>query len=90
MIYKIFSVYDSAAEAYLQPFFMPTKGEALRGFSEVVNDKNHQFGRHPDDYTLFELGEYDNTTAVFVMHSAPKSLGVAIEFVKSAALTKVS
>ena len=60
MLHKIFSVFDSKAELYLTPFFMKTKGEAVRGFEDVANDKNSAIGRHPEDYTLFELGEYDD------------------------------
>lgn len=83
MLHKIFSVYDSKAELYLTPFFMKTKGEAVRGFEDVANDKNSAIGRHAEDYTLFELGEYDDCSAIFSLHKTPISIGVALEFVKS-------
>ena len=63
---KCFTVYDSKAEAFLQPFFMQSKGAAIRGFTELVNDKNHSFGKYPGDYTLFELGSFDEQTGKFV------------------------
>ena len=86
MIHKVFSFYDSKAEAYLPPFFMKAKGEALRFFSDLANDKtnaNNPIGKHPEDYTLFELGTFYDDNAQFQMGETPKSLGVAIEFVKS-------
>ena len=52
MIHKIFSVYDSKVEAYLQPFFMQTRGAAVRAITELVADPKHQFGKYPMDYTL--------------------------------------
>lgn len=82
MIMKVFTVFDSVAAVYMQPFFLQTKGQAIRAFSDSVADKNHQFSKHPDDYTLFELGEYDDSDASFDMLSSPLSLGVAVEFVK--------
>lgn len=39
--------------------------------------------RYPGDYTLFDLGEFDEETATFTLSSTPISLGVAVEFVKS-------
>lgn len=82
MISKIFSVYDSKSEAYLQPFFMQSRGAAVRAFVDIANDPSHAFHKHSADYTLFELGEYDDATASFLTHITPVSLGVALEFVK--------
>ncbi len=80
MIHRIFSVYDLKAEAYLQPFFCPTKGLAIRSFTEIINDRNHNFSKYPEDYTLFELGTFDDAKAKFDMFPAPQSLGVGNEF----------
>jgi len=80
MLHKVFTVFDTKVEAYNQPFFMKSRGEAIRAFSDIVNDKNHAFNRHPEDYVLFELGEYDDSCAKFNLYDAPHSLGVAIEF----------
>lgn len=83
MIYKVYSVFDSKIEAYLQPFFMQAKGQAIRGFSDLVNDKNHVFGKHPEDYCLFELGSYDDSSAKFDLNKNPLSIGVGVEFLKT-------
>lgn len=63
MILKIFAVRDMKAEAFLQPFFSPSVGSALRAFSDAVNDKNCPFNKHPDDYVLYEIGTYNDQTA---------------------------
>ena len=60
MIFKIFSVYDNKAKAYLPPFVLGQVGQAVREFAYCSNDKTHQFGRHPEDYTLTELGTFDD------------------------------
>lgn len=79
----IFSVYDSKVQSYANPFYANHRGEALRGLEEVANDKTHNIGKYPADFTLFELGNFDSDTGKFVLHSTPISLGVAIEYVKS-------
>lgn len=62
---EIFSVYDVAVEAYMQPFFAPTKGAAQRSLKDAVNDPKHEFSRHASDYVLFTMGYFDDTTGVF-------------------------
>lgn len=81
MINKVFSVYDSKAEMYLRPFLARSKGEALRGFSDASNDKTLEIGKHPEDYTLFYIAEFDESTGKYNNVLTPESLGVALEFV---------
>lgn len=76
---KIFCVYDCKVEAFLTPFFMSTKGEALRAWGTTVNDPSTNFFKYPGDYTLFELADFDSLTAAIVPHSAKVSLGTALE-----------
>lgn len=85
MIVQIFAIYDTKAESYLQPFFSQTRGAAIRAFTDSVNDTTgeSQFAKHPEDYTLFHLGHYDDQTSVITQNSTPQSLGVAIEFKKT-------
>lgn len=62
MIHKIYSVYDSKAETYTPPFFQHHEAMAVRTFGDCCNDINHTFGKHPEDYTLTDLGFYDDST----------------------------
>lgn len=78
MIKKVFSVYDEKSEAYLQPFYLDTVGQAIRAITDCVNDNNHAFCRHTADYTLFQLGEFDDSCGSFTDNR--KSLGSLVEF----------
>lgn len=60
MILYVFSVHDKAVNAFLQPFYCRSKGEAIRSFTEAVNDKSKPFGKHALDYALVSLGEFDD------------------------------
>ena len=77
---KMYCINDSKVEAFLHPFFVNAKGEAIRGFTELANDPKTNIGKYASDFTLFELGEFDNATAKFVLHSTPISIGLALEF----------
>lgn len=80
---KVFCVYDAKVEAFLNPFYNRTQGEAIRNFTNLANDKDSQVSLHPADYFLYQLGEYNQATGQFENLAQPKSLGPAIEYVKS-------
>lgn len=82
-ILKMFTIYDSKAEAYLRPFFCPTKGIALRSISDAVNTPGDNLQKHAADYTLFEIGEYDDSTGNITMHASKINLGVCHEFLNT-------
>lgn len=78
---RVFSVFDSKAGAYLQPFFSPTDATALRAFYKAVNEPGSMFGQNPGDYTLFEIGNWDEHGGTIASADAKKNLGCAIEMV---------
>lgn len=66
MILEMFSVYDTKVKSYLAPMYARTLGEAFRVFSDIVNTADHQFHKHPDDYILFHVGQFDDSSAGLV------------------------
>lgn len=76
-----FSVYDSKVEAFIQPFFAPKRAVGLRLFKAACNNESADFNRFAADYTLFELGEFNQETAEFILHPSPVNLGVALTFI---------
>jgi hypothetical protein len=72
----ICTVYDRASETYGRPMFVPAIGSAIRSFTDEVN-RNHadnQLFNHPDDFDLYELGEYDDQTSRITTLDLPKVL----------------
>lgn len=65
MNFKMCAVFDSAAKAYLPPFFLPELGMAHRMFMDGVNSEGHEWNRHPEDYALYHIGSFENTTGEF-------------------------
>jgi hypothetical protein len=82
MKHKVFSIHDNKASAFLPPFFLPQLGMALRVFTNCINESTHQFNKNPEDFTLFEIGEFDDEHGTLVPIS-PKSHGVGVEFIKT-------
>lgn len=76
----VFTVYDQKAEAFLPPFFVPSVGLATRAFTDCINSKDHQFGKHPADYTLFNLGTWNDDDASFDARTK-KSMGNGVEYI---------
>lgn len=72
---KMFTVFDSKAETYLRPFSMLSTGEAIRSFITTLNDPNTEFSLYPADFTLFEVGTFDETTCAITLHSSLINLG---------------
>jgi len=81
----LFTVYDSAAGLYLDPFVAPSIEFALREFRSIINQEGHQFNKFPEDYTLFHIGEFNPNNAL-LEGIGPTSLGVAITFVQQTTL----
>ena len=74
------SVYDSKGEFYSNPICCKSKGEAVRSFEDEVNDPKSPIFKHPEDYTLFAIGEFDDSNCCFAMYESKVSLGLAVEF----------
>ena len=74
----IYSVYDSMAKAFLPPFYMHNDSLAIRAITECLMDDNHKFCKHPQDYTLFKFGHYEDTDGEFDIFEAHKSLAPLI------------
>ncbi len=81
MIHQVFTVHDSKASAYLPPFYFSTLGQAIRAFTDSVNDPGHGFAKHPEDYTLFHLGTYDDAVAKYDLLVSGDPMGKALDFV---------
>lgn len=74
MIYGVYSVRDLKAAAFAPPFFLGRDEVALRTFSDALKDPSHPMAAHPEDYHLYRLGEFDDSTGVLVPSPEPKFL----------------
>lgn len=57
---KVFSIRDSKAEIYNQPFFNKSHGEAERNFQMLIADEKSMVSKYPEDFDLYFIGTYDD------------------------------
>lgn len=84
---KIFTVYDAKAETYLQPFFSQNEATAQRAFQAAATDEDHDFSKFAEDYTLFEIGAWNDEGGEIKTLEAKKPLANAIQYREAPSLT---
>ena len=62
----LFSVYDSCAVFYDRPFAARDDASAVRSFGDIAGDAEHPIGKHPEHYSLFRVGLFDDLTGEIV------------------------
>lgn len=70
MLHKMVVVYDVKAEVYNKPVFVPSYAAGVRAFQDAVNDVSSDFNRHPEDYIMFGIGEYDDVKCAIISEPA--------------------
>ncbi|AXQ66108.1 MAG: nonstructural protein [Microviridae sp.] len=70
-----YAVYDRKAEMYSQPFLEIKDGTAIRAVQDIViNNKDHAFAKHPSDFSLHRLGDFDDETGLITGQIKPDKL----------------
>lgn len=60
---KVYSIFDSKTACFSKPWCHISDASAIREFSDAVNDNrnpNNQYFNHPEDFSLFFVGEFDD------------------------------
>lgn len=84
----VVSVRDRAADAFMNPFVVPSLGMAIRSFSDEVNNPQGQMFAHPDDYDLYVLGMFDSDSGKFeVSEDMPKQVSIGKQMLFKAKVT---
>ncbi len=77
------SIYDSKAEAWLSPMFFQAAGQGMRSFGDAINDPKSEFGKHPEDYSLFVIGKFDQRTGNIEPEIPPTVVCIGINMVEN-------
>lgn len=76
---KMYSVFDSKLAVFSFPRSGLRDAAIIREFSDAVNnvsEPNNQWAKHPEDFSVFYLGEFDDELGTFDSHQ-PKCLVTA-------------
>jgi len=77
----MFSILDGKSGMYNQPFPAVSRGVALRMFTDLVNDQKTAIARHPEDYTICEIGSFEDSTGLLEPLTNPVPLGNAASYI---------
>jgi len=78
----VFSIFDKKSGLFSMPFFLTNANLALRSFGDAVLDSTTGISKHPEDYQLFQLSEFDDNSGRFTCDAdtRPQFLAHAVDF----------
>jgi len=79
---NVYAIFDEKACTFSQPFTQNHNGQAIRLFQDLVRDNNSTISKHPEDYKLYQLGTYDDTSGELESNVTPVFLVNATDMVK--------
>lgn len=59
---KLVAIWDAAIQAFGRPVAVVARGEAIRSFMDEINNAESHLSKHPADYDLHLVGEFDEHT----------------------------
>lgn len=77
---KIFVFKDDKSNSYGPPMVMPTKGIFIREVQDQLKQGQAVWAKHPQDFTIFEIGEYDPSTGTVHNYEAKSAIGLVDDF----------
>jgi hypothetical protein len=80
MKFLAFSIFDKAAENFNTPMFLAAKGQAIRAFDDQANSPDSMIYKHPTDYVLYHIGEYDDSNGLLTPLLKPHQMGSGLDF----------
>lgn len=79
---KILSVYDLKSRSYCPPLMSDTTESGIRSFQYQLMQPSSDYALFPEDFILYELGEFDRSTGIFSLLHAPVQIARATDFSK--------
>lgn len=71
MKFIVVALYDNKVCSYSHVQNFRRKDEAVRTFSEAIDDVNSPMHKYAEDFSLFEIGYYDDETGLHIPHQVP-------------------
>jgi len=82
MVKQVYSFHDSKVCVYHAPMVLLNDGEARRLAADCAADSQTPMSRHPADFRLVRIGEYDDNSGKIVPLAVPEFVCDLSEFVK--------
>lgn len=79
MRFKMYVIYDIVTETHTHPITIQSDRDAIEQFRQLVNDPQTHYFKHPTDYLLMSIGEYDQQEGKITPFEKNKTTARAIE-----------
>lgn len=66
----VYVLRDVKAACFGRPLFVASFGVLVREIQDALKGED-TLARHPEDFALYRLGEYDDVTGTFVLETLP-------------------
>lgn len=76
MIQQVMAIYDAKARAFLLPFFCPHLDVGFRAIQAAANTPGHQLHDFSEDFVIYHVGEWDDSTGRFTEKAEHMNLGI--------------
>ena len=61
---QCYAIFDQCSGIYEKPFFSTTDDIVKREFQDIVCADDHPISKHPEHYSLWRLGTFDNNSGL--------------------------
>lgn len=78
--HKIFVLKDDKSRTFGPPIVEQTRGMLIRSIQEGLQQGQAIWAKHPQDFTLFEIGEYDVRSGNIELYESKSALGLVQDF----------
>jgi len=68
---RLFAIRDEKAKAFTALVTDRNSAQAERNFKTAVKNPETDYAKYPEDFTLYEMGTYDQDTGQITPHSSP-------------------
>lgn len=74
---KMFAPFDSKLQVWMNPMFFLHSGQAERTWVDLCNQPESILAKHPDDFAIYQVGEFDDATGEIISIHPPVQLMTA-------------
>lgn len=79
----LLAVRDSKADAFEPPIAVMHVGVGMRWFADQVRDGSTAYGKHPEDYSLWKVGDFSTGDGLVAGVFPPEKLVEAVAVISS-------
>lgn len=79
---SLYSIKDEVSKNFGRIMEQNNSAEAMRTFADIVLNQETVISKHPTDYTLYKVGEFDTVTGLIEIGKEPIELANGKDFIQ--------